>query len=207
VGPQIGKKVYVLSPANVSGERGRRLLWERTQLPLAQALQSEGAPVGEVFQFISGLYFRGKLVYAQAFSNPPAGHPGSLVIVPGRGLLPPDTLITLTELREIASVPVEPDEPRYRAPLERDARLLFESAGSDTAMILLGSVATTKYVEPLLDVFGGRLLFPLEFVGRGDMSRGGLMLRCAAARTPLTYVPAHQSARRGTRPPRLPRKG
>ena len=46
-----------------------------------------------------------------------------------------------------------------------------------------------KYVEALLPIFGSRLLFPREFVGRGDMSRGGLMLRCVDTGVPLTYVP------------------
>ena len=46
-----------------------------------------------------------------------------------------------------------------------------------TQFVLLGSVATDKYVGPLLDVFGDRLYFPATFAGRGDMSRGGLLLR------------------------------
>jgi hypothetical protein len=53
-------------------------------------------------------------------------------------------------------------------------------------------------------VFDGRLLFPAEFVGRGDMSRGGLMLRCVDERAELTYVPVRGAVRRGMRPPKLP---
>jgi hypothetical protein len=49
-----------------------------------------------------------------------------------------------------------------------------------------------------------RLLFPAEFVGRGDMSRGGLMLRCVDQRTELSYVPVQGAMRRGARPPKLP---
>ena len=63
--------------------------------------------------------------------------------------------------------------------------------------MLLGSIATPKYVEPLLGVFGERLLFPSEFAGRGDMSRGGLMLRCARENVPLTYVPVATAERHG----------
>jgi hypothetical protein len=62
-----------------------------------------------------------------------------------------------------------------------------------------------KYLAPMVGVFGERLLFPVEFVGRGDMSRGGLMLRCARAGTELTYAPVGSVTRHGPRPPRLPR--
>ena len=70
-------------------------------------------------------------------------------------------------------------------------------------MVLLGSIATGKYVDPLLAVLGERLLFPADFVGRGDMSRGGLLLRCARAGTELAYVGVRDAVRRGPRPPRL----
>ena len=84
---------------------------------------------------------------------------------------------------------MEPSDSRYRAPLERDARMISELAGDDCEIVLLGSIATPKYVEPLAAVLGERLVFPAEFVGRGDMSRGGLMLRCVRAGTQLAYVP------------------
>ncbi|MBV9081410.1 MAG: hypothetical protein JOZ62_01940, partial [Acidobacteriaceae bacterium] len=71
--------------------------------------------------------------------------------------------------------------------------------------VLLGSVASAKYTEPLLKVFGERLVFPIDFVGRGDMSRGGLMLRCARSGTELPYVPVHGAVLHGARPPRLKR--
>jgi hypothetical protein len=77
--------------------------------------------------------------------------------------------------------------------------------GAHCEAVLLGSIATPKYVEPLLSVFGERLLFPAEFVGRGDMSRGGLMLRCQRAGTELTYIPVGNALRHGQRPPKLPR--
>jgi hypothetical protein len=159
----------------------------RADFDLAVRLRREGAPLGEVFSFISGLYFRGKVAYAQAFASPPAGVPGSLVITAGRGLLPPDTRVTLDELREIAAVPVDEADPRYRTPLERDAQILEGVTGAECGIVLLGSVATAKYLDVLSAVFGERLLFPAEFVGRGDMSRGGLMLRCVRAGAELTY--------------------
>ena len=69
--------------------------------------------------------------------------------------------------------------------------------------MLLGSIATGKYVDVIERHLGGRLRFPAEFVGRGDMSRGGLMLRCAQRRQPLEYIPIAGATRRGRRPPRL----
>jgi hypothetical protein len=41
-----------------------------------------------------------------------------------------------------------------------------------------------KYREVLTDVFGDRLYFRADFIGRGDMSRGGL--RCADAGRDIT---------------------
>ena len=67
-------------------------------------------------------------------------------------------------------------------------------------MILLGSIATGKYVDCLLPIITQRLLFPSEFVGRGDMSRGALLLRCVAENTELNYVPLMGAVRRGQRP-------
>ncbi len=172
---------------------------------LAVRLRSEGAPIGEVYAFISELYFRGKLAYSQAFAQPPPGLPGALVIVSGRGLIPPDTIVTLDDLRQIASVPIDATDPRYREPLCRDCRALFDCAGLECCFVLLGSVATVKYLAPMVEVFGDRLCFPEEFAGRGDMSRGGLMLRCARGGQPLTYRPIGSVTRHGPRPPRLPK--
>jgi hypothetical protein len=186
--------IFLLSPANTGGVRGAMVLSERR----------EAATLGESFAFISSLYFRGKLAYAQAFAKPPEGLPGALVITPGRGLLRPETPVTADELRRIASVRIDLDDPRYRDPLERDARALDEAAGPDCRYVLLGSLATAKYIEPLAQIFGERLLFPVEFAGRGDMSRGGLMLRCAAEGRELSYGRADQAARHGPRPQRLP---
>jgi hypothetical protein len=198
-------RIFLLSPAHAGGERAQLVLSNRANFDLAVKLRNEGAALGDVFAFVSGLYFRGKLAYAQAFAAPPSGLPGSLVIAAGRGLLPPETTVTIEELRQIASVPVDASDARYRTALARDARTLAGFAPPPCAVILLGSVATSKYVEPLLEVFGERLLFPAEFVGRGDMSRGGLMLRCARAGVELNYVPVLGATRHGPRPPRLPR--
>ncbi len=172
---------------------------------MASRLQDGGAPLGEIFSFISGLYFRGKLAYARAFAAPPAGVPGVLVITASGGLISPDKIFTIEQLRQVSSVAIDPCEPRYRLPLLRDARRIRDRMDSDGEVVLLGSIATPKYVEPLLSVFGERLLFPSEFVGRGDMSRGGLMLRCQRAGIPLDYVPVSNAVLHGTRPARLPK--
>src|SRR5687768_10445896 len=179
------------------------------QFTVARQIRSaEGAAIGDVFSFVSGLYFRGKLAYARRFARPPdpldpvtAG--GVLVITPNAGLRSADTAVTLASLQAFAGVDIDLKNPRYRAPLEQGARALWEAVGPDCEVVLLGSIASGKYVELLLPIFGERLMFPPHFVGRGDMSRGGLMLRCVAAGVELDYVPLEGAVRHGQRPPRL----
>jgi hypothetical protein len=157
---------------------------------------------------MSGLYFRGKLAYARVFARPPdVGSPlaadGILVITPTAGLRSPETRVTREALRAFAGADVSLDNPRYRKPLEASARALREEVGEDCEIVLLGSVASGKYVDILEGMFGERLLFPADFVGRGDMSRGGLMLRCASSGEELRYLPVAGAVRHGPRPPRL----
>jgi hypothetical protein len=196
-------RIFLLSPAFCGGKRAQMVMRDAASFPLAERLRRGGAPLGEVFAFLSGLYFRGKLAYAGAFAAPPAGAPGALVITPTRGLMQPSARVTLADLHEFAAGAIALDDPRYREPLERDTRALAASGGAGFDVVLLGSVASGKYVEALADVFGERLLFPVDFVGRGDMSRGGLMLRAADAGTELPYVPVLGAVRRGPRPPKL----
>jgi len=170
---------------------------------MAIRLRQDGVPLGELFSFMSGLYFRGKLAYARAFALAPPGLSGAFVITASGGLISPDMPVTLDGLREISLANVDPRDPRYRVPLDRDARILSERAELDCELVLLGSVATSKYVDPLLEVFGGRLLFPAEFVGRGDMSRGGIMLRCVESGEQLTYIPVLNATRNGRKSPKL----
>jgi hypothetical protein len=189
-------RIFLLSPANCAGKRAGFLLRKDARSALAQRLRSgEGATIGEVFTFMSGLYFRGKLAYASAFTNPPEGCAGIQVIVPGLGLCAPATRIGLDGLRAIARIPVDPANRRYTGPLRRDAARLAERLHPTDAAVLLGSIATTKYLEPLKAVLGPRLHFPQEFIGRGDMSRGALMLRCAAEGRELTYVEKSEEVR------------
>ena len=199
------KRVFLLSPANAGGVRGKLILNKSARFDLALRLRRDGLPLGELFSFISGLYFRGKLAYARAFAQVPPGIPGALVITACRGLLSPEKVVSIKELREMLRVPIEPSSPRYRRPLERATRKLADLAGEGCEIVLLGSIATPKYVEPLLPILGERLVFPAEFVGRGDMSRGGLMLRRARDGMQLNYIPVATAVRHGMRPPRLPK--
>jgi hypothetical protein len=199
-------RVFLLSPARAGGERMGLLLSPRAGFALAWDFQREGAPLGELFQFASGLYFRGKLAYARAFGRPPRGGVAALAIVPGRGLMDVEERITTDDLRAIAEVPVDLRDPRYREPLVRDVRDLARRLGKRGEVVLLGSIATAKYADVLLDALGERLLFPPDFVGRGDMSRGGLLLRCVRGATELQYAPLRGAVRHGPRPPRLPRE-
>jgi hypothetical protein len=197
------KRVFLLSPASCGGERARVLLRAGADFDLARRVRAEGASIGEVFSFLSGLYFRGKLAYGRAFARVPEGAAGVLVITTSRGLVGPELLVTGAELEEFAGVALSADEERYVAPLRRDAGRLAASLAADDEVVLLGSIATGKYVNPLLALLGERLLFPAEFIGRGDMSRGGLLLRCVEAGRELAYVPVAGSLRRGRRPQRL----
>lgn len=197
--------MFLLSPANSAGERMALVLSPRAGFALAHAVQRDGAPLGEVFRFASGLYFRGKLAYAQAFARPPQGIPGALVIAPGAGLVPAETMVRVPHLRAFAEVPVDARDVRFRIPLENDARLLAGRLEGHDEVVLLGSIASDKYVDPLLGVLGERLLFPVDFVGRGDMSRGGLLLRAVRDGVELPYGRVEGAVRHGPRPPRLPR--
>ena len=198
-----GPRVFLLSPAKAGGRRYDLLVRPEARFDLAIKLREGLATIGEVYSFISGLYFRGKLTYAEAFAAAPAGVPSALVIVPGAGLVPPQTVVTIEQLRETAAIPVDEENSAFREPLLQAAQLLEAHAGPECAHVLLGSIASAKYIHPLLRVFHDRLLFPGEFVGRGDMSRGGLMLRCARSGQELTYVPVRGAVRRGPRPPKL----
>ena len=192
-------RVFLLSPANCGGERAQLLFSTRAGFPLARRLRAgEGAPLGEVMTFVSGLYFRGKLAYAETFGIP-------LVITPDAGLRPAEAPVTLTMLRASARVDIDAANPRYRRPLEQSARAVASLLKPEDGITLLGSIASDKYVDVLLGIFGERLTFPADFVGRGDMSRGGLLLRCVRAGRELDYVPVAGAIRHGVRPPRLER--
>jgi hypothetical protein len=202
-------RVFLLSPANCGGIRARMVMSSEAQFALARQLRDpQGASLGDVFSFVSGLYFRGKLTYARRFAQPPdpadpIAAAGVLVITPNAGLRAADTPLTVASFRKFASVAIDLENRTYSAPLERGARALRAAVGPDCEVVLLGSIASGKYVDLLLPIFGDRLMFPPDFVGRGDMSRGGLMLRRAADGVELNYVTLAGAVRHGQRPAKL----
>ena len=196
-------RIFLLSPARCDGERAKLILNPRAEFPLAHALREpEGVELGEVFSFLSGLYFRGKLAYARAFARAPEPHAGTLVITTERGLVSPATRVTRDDLCAFADVDIGGRDERYLGPLRRDVSHLASSI-PEAEVVLLGSIATGKYVDTLVDALGERVVFPSEFVGRGDMSRGGLLLRQVREGRELDYVPVAGAVRRGARPPKL----
>jgi hypothetical protein len=136
------------------------------------------------------------MAYAARFANPPVGVGGPWVITSNRGLLPPETRVTPADLRAFGETDICADDPGYRRPLERDAKRLLKACGAACRFVLLGSVATGKYVDLLLPVFGDRLLFPREFAGAGDMKRGGMLLRAVREDRELEYVTLDAPRRR-----------
>jgi hypothetical protein len=198
-------KLFILSPARCDGRRAQALLNPTAEFALAVQLRSvEGAPIGEVFTFLSGLYFRGKLTYARAHETSMSGGGSEIrIITTNRGLVTPEERVGPDDLEEFACVDLAEAGASFERPLLRDADQLRAALGADALAVLLGSIATNKYVAPLTRVFGDRLVFPREFIGRGDMSRGGLLLRYAADAKELEYIPVGTAVRHGKRPPKL----
>jgi hypothetical protein len=198
-------RIFLLSPARLDGERARLLFHPATMFPLARALDSgEGATIGEVFSFLSGLYFRGKLAYAETFARPPRKLNGGIfVMTTNRGLLAPSTRVSLDDLASLAETQIGHSADQFRKPLQRDAQCVASTLGHNGEAVLLGSVASAKYTDVLLSLLDKQLLFPEEFVGRGDMSRGGLLLRGVDANLELAYIPVRGAVRHGVRPAKL----
>lgn len=198
--------MFLLSPARLSGERASLLFSPQAKFPLARQLQSqEGALLGDVYSFLSALYFRGKRAYTEAFGKAPDGMGAGLVITPAEGLRFLHEPVTLSRLERWAEQDIDARNRRFVEPLVAHAQAIDRALGHSARIVLLGSIASDKYVRPLTEVFGERLLFPSEFVGRGDMSRGGLLLRAAHAGEELAYAPVSGAPRHGPRPPRLSR--
>lgn len=214
-------RVFLLSPATLAGERARQLTAPTARFDTARRYRSaEGVPIEEAFTFMSSLYFRGKIAYARRFARPPSAlaeveAEGIFVITPGFGLVPPEWPLTVERMETLKRTPVDVGCRAYVEALEADAATLAAAVGDEGLVVLLGSIATGKYVDVLLPVFGERLVFPKSFVGRGDMSRGALLLRAARSGEELEYgtldLPrrgpraAPVSARRASPPRRSPR--
>ena len=181
----LGPTVFLLSPANMSGLRARQLMSPRANFEAAQMYRSaEGVPIGLAFAFMSALYFRGKIAYALHFG----GIENTFVIAPGFGLVPPEWRITPERMKVLQRTPVDVTKRNYRKPLEKEAKALAANLDDDARVVLLGSVASGKYVDVLWPILGDRLVFPSIFAGLGDMSRGGLLLRAMRANRELEYT-------------------
>src|SRR3954471_5920123 len=121
-GPRVEERpgrIFLLSPANCNGPRAQMVLSDRAKFDLAVRLRGgEGVAIGEVFAFVSGLYFKGKLAYALTFARPPEpGAPGAgsgaLVIAPNAGLRPVETGVAAEAVRAFAGVDIAANDPRY----------------------------------------------------------------------------------------------
>lgn len=195
-------RVFLLSPAKVGGVRARLLLNKRAPFALARQFHASGLALADIFSFASALYFRGKITYARHFAD---SRRGELirVITANAGLADPDRIVTPAELRAFGRVDIDAHNPRYRTPLRRDAEAIARTLDAEGFAILLGSIATAKYRDVLLEIFAERLCFPKDFIGRGDMSRGGLLLRAVRAGTELPYVNVQGAVLKGRRAPKI----
>src|ERR1700740_332207 len=106
------RRIFLLSPANAAGIRARIVASENASFDLAARLRSEGAPLGEVFSFISGLYFRGKIAYAQRFAEARSGIPGAFVITASGGVIPPEAMITAQDLAALSAASISTTDRR-----------------------------------------------------------------------------------------------
>jgi hypothetical protein len=201
--PPAAPTIFLLPPALLSGQRGRLLRGRKADFPAAvQLREAAGIPIAELFSFLSSLYFRGKIAYARRFASEHA-ETAILVIAPGFGLVPPEWPVTRERLRRLARTPVDPRRRSYHFPLRTAATALGERLPESARVVLLGSLASGKYIDILLPCLGGRLHFPCAFAGTGDMQRGSMMLTAARTGTELDYAPLLGTVRRPP-PPAAP---
>lgn len=186
----------------MGGLRAKLLLNPQASFPLAREFHSTGISLTSAFSFTSGLYFRGKISYATHFAHFDRGDM-IRIITSNAGLLVPDTRVGPTEIIAFGATDIAADDPAYCIPLRRHALSLAKRIGPHGTAVLLGSIATPKYREVLLDAFGDRLLFPSDFVGRGDMSRGALLLHAVRADRELPYQKVAEAVLTGRRASRV----
>jgi hypothetical protein len=195
-------KLFLVSPANLSGLRAKQLASPRAQFNAAVRYRSpDGVPIADAFAFMSALYFRGKIAYARHFADPPDG---VLIITSGYGLVPPDWRLNEERMKRMQKIDIDASARNYTKPLRDHAKQLASMLSADAQVILLGSVATGKYVDVLKPILGTWLRFPRVFAGLGDMARGGLMLRAVRADKELEYTtldaPRHRTGGSGKMP-------
>lgn len=200
-------RLFLLSPANLSGLRAKQLASPRAKFEAAVRYRSEeGVPIADAFAFMSALYFRGKIAYARRFAQPSPRVPGDgiFVITSGYGLVPPDWRLTPERMKRMQKIDVDLSAHSYTRPLRDHAELLARALEPEAEVVLLGSVATGKYVDVLRPILREHLRFPSLFAGLGDMARGGLMLRAVRANKELEYTtldaPRHRTGGSGKMP-------
>ena len=179
-------RTFLLSPARCDGERAKLILNGQAEFPLARALREpEGVAIGEVFSFLSGLYFRGKLAYARAF-----GRAGVLVITTERGLVSPETRVTARDLCAFAEVDIAGGDERYLGPLRRDVDALTRALGERDEVV-------GPRIEHRLMAEGAE--------GPGRVRSRGRRGGAAPLREgrELEYIPVAGAVRHGVRPPKL----
>jgi hypothetical protein len=195
-------KIFLISPANLSGLRAQQLASPRAKFEAAVRYRSpEGVPIADAFEFMSSLYFRGKIAYARHFADPPEG---IFIITSGYGLVPPDWRLNQERMNRMKKIDIDVSARSYAKPLREHANQLASMLQPEAQVILLGSVATGKYVDILKPILGPWLRFPRVFAGLGDMARGGLMLRAVRANKELEYTtldaPRHRTGGSGKMP-------
>ena len=202
---RLSTHVFLLSPAWCGGKRAKMLLNPAASFDLAVRLRRGTLSLGEAFAFMSGLYFRGKLAYGSRFGPAIGGRDRTFVITPTQGLRSPVSAVTIGSA---ARVRVGGRE-RGRSALPRAAR-----ARSPRARRVAGTRRARRPARQHRDVqvrgrppaasSGRASCFPPSFIGRGDMSRGGLLLRAAREGVELEYAPLDSvTQRHGPRPPKL----
>src|SRR4029077_8218457 len=102
----------------------------------------DGAPLGDLFAYMSGLYFRGKLAYARRVARPaepdnPVVGSAIHIITANAGLRSPDTLVTRAAVQAFGKGDIDAGNAQYRRPLEASARALLAEVGTDCEGILL----------------------------------------------------------------------
>jgi hypothetical protein len=180
---------FLLSPAHLGGARAARLTSLDARFAVAQSYRDGTLSIGEAFSWISALYFRAKLRYARHFGARHGGGPAQ-VIAPGFGLVAEDWLLSGERFTRLCQVPVDTQDRRFRQPLEAACAGLARSLDRDDRIVFLGGLAGDRYLAVLAPALGPRLFVPIDFVGRGQMQRGSLLLQAIAENRELAYSPA-----------------
>ena len=157
-----------------------------------------GAALGDVFSFLSGLYFRGQADLRARVRGAAARRAGRSRHHAERGLLPAEEPVTLARLRALRARA----DRRGRAALPAarwtaTRATLADAIPPDTEVVLLGSIATGKYVDILADGLRRAAAFPgrLRRPRRHEPRRAAPALR---ARRPRARVPPDRGRRRAT---------